>query len=208
MASPLSVLRRYQFAFFVVFGVVCMLVFVIGDPLNQWLSGRNRGGGGRPEDTVVVHWTGGELRENELGYSKSVRAVIAEFLGVLQAETQKKNGFPTVRRLELLAPSEEAIFYTHLFAQRAEAVGMSTSDEAALVYLEHLTADLIPRAGIGQIFEETVGKKISGQQLLGEIKTRAPGGELFEPDVPRRHDRPVTGASLGLSPATESTGQS
>jgi hypothetical protein len=168
MASPFQTLRKYQFAFFVFFGVVCMLVFVIGDPLDTWLRSRSSSGQ-RSGNEVVVTWNGGEMRESEIGYTQSVRNIIRQFFGRLMEEVQKKNGVPQVQPLQF-SPSEEDIVYTRLLAQRAEERGMKVSDKTALAYMEELTNRLIPLEGIGAIFEETVGDKITEQQLLGEIK--------------------------------------
>jgi hypothetical protein len=50
-------------------------------------------------------------------------------------------------------------------------MGLDVNDEFALQYLEKLSADLIPRVEIGKIFRDTIGNRISEQQMLSTIRT-------------------------------------
>ena len=69
MASPFRAFRKYQKTLLAVAGVVLMFVFVLGDPLSQYLrshSGGTGDAGQRPSD-IAVHWNGGKLTNTELG---------------------------------------------------------------------------------------------------------------------------------------------
>ncbi|MGE3778728.1 MAG: hypothetical protein AB7F89_16210, partial [Pirellulaceae bacterium] len=168
MASPLTTLRKYQFAFFVFFGVVLMIVFVIDDPLNRWLSSRS--GPSRATNRTVATWRGGSIRESDIASEREVRNVVRQFLGAVSEETSKRKGQPRVREL-MLSSNDEEIVYTHVLASRAEQMGMTANDETALQYLEKLSADLIPRVELGAIFQSSVGSRIPEQLALNVIKT-------------------------------------
>lgn len=167
MASPLSTLRKYQVAFFVFMGVGLMIVFVIGDPLDALIRGP--AGRSTTTDQTVVKWRSGSLTDAQIGYERQVRNVIREFLTALQDETSKRKGVPQVQPLSL-SPSEQEIVYTRILADKAEEMGLVVTDESVLQYLEKLSADLIPRGEIGNIFSTTIAKRISEQQALNVIK--------------------------------------
>ena len=83
MASPFRAFRKYQKTLLAVAGVVLMFVFVLGDPLSQYMNAairrRRRPEGQRPND-VAVNWNGGKLTNAELGQLVMQRLVVNNFL--------------------------------------------------------------------------------------------------------------------------------
>ena len=62
MASPFAVFRKYQALLLVVFGVLIIVVFTIGDSVSRMASD----GGGEQRDEVVVRWDGTKLKQSRL----------------------------------------------------------------------------------------------------------------------------------------------
>ena len=62
MASPFAVFRKYQAMLLVVFGVLIIVVFTIGDSVSRISSDS----GGSEQDEVVVKWDGTELKKSRL----------------------------------------------------------------------------------------------------------------------------------------------
>src|SRR3972149_7021467 len=91
MASPFRTFRKYQKSFLVVAGVVLMFVFVLGDPLSQYLRSHSAesGGGGRRPNDVAVKWAGGQLTNAELGQLVVQRWVVNNFPRTLEGMGQQ-----------------------------------------------------------------------------------------------------------------------
>ena len=92
MSRMMHLFRKYQYVLLIVFGVLLMFVFVIGDALTRLTGG---GGGGRqPAAEVVLIWKHGTVTGNEL-YSQRVRHNMAlEFLSEVVQETVRREGTP------------------------------------------------------------------------------------------------------------------
>jgi len=151
MASPFRIFRKYMKTLLVVFGVMIMFVFVIGDSLVAYLSG-SRGGGGdarRDAGAVAVSWDGGSLTNNELDNLVMRRRIVNAFLGgvefsglqaTLQAGAEPQE-LPVARLGGADTPQEgveRSVVQTKLFADAARDAGMRVSDEAIGIYLDEL----------------------------------------------------------------------
>ena len=85
MSRMMHLFRKYQYMLLIVFGVLLMFVFVIGDALNRMMG---TGMPGRsPAAEVVLTWKHGTVSGNDL-YSQRVRQNMAlEFLNEVVQET-------------------------------------------------------------------------------------------------------------------------
>jgi hypothetical protein len=166
MANPLSLFRKYQYALLVVFGVVLMIAFVIAPPILDYQRVRSQG----QLNAVVVNWKGGELRENDIRGMVLSRNMAGLFLDNLYQRTVAKRGEPRVPRL-IESASEESVLRSTLLAEQAEKAGMRASDEAVIDYLEQFTAELLSRAEIGQVFQQSLGGRMSEPQLFNILRT-------------------------------------
>ncbi len=178
MSNPLSMFRKHQYIFLVVFGVMLMVAFIVLPPLDDYL--RQQPGPGSGGDPVVVTWRGGKLKETELERLRLMHRVAVSYLFAVVSETQRREGTPRgVRRDQIgrvvdpgipSTMSDENLVHTHLLASKGEAMGMVVSDEAIAEFLEQLSDDTIRTHEMGAIFKESLGGQFSLQQLLNQLR--------------------------------------
>ena len=132
MASPFRAFRKHQKTLIAVAGVVLMFVFVLADPLSQYMRSNSpdgRGGGRRPHD-VAVKWTGGELTNAEMGQLVVQRLIVNNFLRQVQgtgqyAAEQAGGELQPLRVMPMIGPErpeqgvEQDVLRTRLFADAA-----------------------------------------------------------------------------------------
>jgi len=94
MASPFRAFRKYQKALIAVAGVVLMFVFVLADPLSQYMKSNSSGsgGGGQHPNDVAVKWDGGKLTNAELDHLVMRRRVVNNFLQQVEAVGREEAG--------------------------------------------------------------------------------------------------------------------
>ncbi len=143
--------RKHQKVMLVFFGVILMLVFVVGSAL-PWLGG---GRGGRrtqnaDANKTVVKWNGGSLNRFQFTRLKNLHFATQRFYEQLmrQAQTNKNWGGPRIQLLPAInfkPQSEEfdrELFFRYLLAQYLrEKMGMVISDDQVHEYL-FLLSDL------------------------------------------------------------------
>jgi hypothetical protein len=135
----------------VVFGVMIMFVFVIGDALVGYLGGSRRGGGdaARDANAIAVRWDGDSLTNADLHNLVMRRRILnafiqgVEFAGrqaAIEAGVEPRN----LRVEPILGPEtpqqhvEEHVVQTRLFAQAARDAGMRMGDDTIVQYLDQL----------------------------------------------------------------------
>ena len=91
MARMMHLFRKYQYILLVVFGVLLMIVFVVGDALQRWASGP--GPGGRSE-SVVLRWKNGHVTDNDLYNQRARHKIAMEYLQAIIEETRNREGSP------------------------------------------------------------------------------------------------------------------
>jgi hypothetical protein len=157
MASPFHIFRKYQKSLLAVAGVVLMFVFVLGDPLSQYIrrSGVGQGAGeGRHPDDVAVRWNGGQLTNAEVSQLVMRRLIVNGFLRQVEYEGRyaavQAGGEPRPLGVEMLSGAErpeqgveQDVVQMRIFADTARAAGMSVSDENIVHYLDELGRNLV-----------------------------------------------------------------
>ena len=124
MASPFAVFRKYQAAFLVVFGVLIIVIFTIGDSLSRLTDS----GGGENNDPVVVRWEGTELTESQLQGLQYAKQDILNALYSVQNAAIAKGAFPrfiqqaTMRQQMGLPVSRPGMLFTESDLDREEIV--------------------------------------------------------------------------------------
>lgn len=164
MASPFRHFRKHQKTFFAVAAVLAIGLFVFGS---------GTGGGRSPEDeqqrrrasATVATWNGGSLTEGELASLTYQRQVTDEFLQKLfvtgggQTQYDLSTNVPN-----LLLPNssrqaiELAVINSAVFADLAEAAGISVSDEMVNHYIEEFGLN-----------------RVSSQDVVGLLATTGDG---------------------------------
>ena len=168
MASPFRAFRKYQKSLLAVAGVVLMFVFVLGDPLSQYMR-RNAGGGASGKhnaEDVAVHWKGGSLTNAQLQNMVQRRMIVNGFLREIEGTGRKAafdaGGQPGPLTVEMLQGPERwqdgvegDVARVKVFADAARAAGMNVSDENIGEYLQQTWPRLCdgrsnPRDSVGR----------------------------------------------------------
>jgi hypothetical protein len=148
MASPFRIFRKYMKTLLVVFGVMIMLSFVVGDSLVTYLGG-SRGGvsraSGRGAGDVAVSWDGGSLTNQEVYNLVQRRRIVNSFIQGVEF-TGREAAFragvePRPLRVQPIYGAETPqqgvegdVVRMKLFANAARDAGMRVSDEANVSY--------------------------------------------------------------------------
>jgi hypothetical protein len=134
----------------VVFGVMIMFVFVIGDALVSYYRGPQGGGdGAHAASATAVSWDGGSLTNADVRNLIARRQITNEFLRQVEgigAQTALEAGIeprplPVQRLIGAETPQqgvEQDVVYTKLFADAARNAGMRVTDGAIVQYLNEL----------------------------------------------------------------------
>ncbi|MGD9634964.1 MAG: hypothetical protein AB7G28_04055 [Pirellulales bacterium] len=167
MASPFQAFRKYQKTLLAVAGVVLMFVFVLGQPLSQYLHSRSaeQGGAGRSPTATAVKWDGGKLTNAELGQLVVQRLVVNNFLRTVEAvgiqAAQESGAEPQPLRVaQMLGVErpqegvEQDVLRTYLMADAARKAGMAISDDYIVNYLMQLGRGFVSTDTIRQILNQ------------------------------------------------------
>ncbi|TWT67688.1 periplasmic folding chaperone [Posidoniimonas polymericola] len=158
--SSFDYFRKHSKVAVVALGMLCILAFVVADPLMQWLNASQGGGGGGQRDLgeVAVSWDGGELTEGELSSLVAKRNILAAFLRQVEqvgayeavAAGAPANLPPRVQPLRLATEYEQGVesdvLRTQVLADAARDAGMMISDDTIVEYLLALGRDRVSRA--------------------------------------------------------------
>jgi len=198
MSNPLSMFRKYQYIFLVVFGVLLMVAFVVAPPLDQYLQSRSVGQ--VATDETIVTWNGGSLTERDLGRLRQRHTLALTYLNNLVRETEQRNGTPRgVQRDQLgrivapgIAPasSDRDLVENYLLAKKGEQMGLVVSEEAVREFLENLSDEQFLPHELRQIFEEQFGERFDPALLFEQLRI-----ELLAQRV-----RAMAGAGLLVAP--------
>jgi hypothetical protein len=184
MASPFRVFRKNVKPLLVIFGVMLIFVFLIGDYVG-YLSGAGsgRGDGGREAGATAVSWDGGSLSNAEVDSLVVRRRVTNEFLqnveGLGQQAALAAGIEPRPLRVQrLLGPElpqqgvEQDVVRTKLFADAARDAGMHMTDGAVVQYLVELGRGNVTRDEMRAILErmQSGGWRVSIQFVIDALR--------------------------------------
>jgi hypothetical protein len=178
MASPFRAFRKHQKALIAVAGVVLMFVFVLADPLSQYVRRGMSGGsapGKRNPDDIVVRWKDGKLTNAEMSRLIEMRLVVHQLIREIEGQgrgiAMEKGQDPRLR-VEMPWQAErpqdhveEEIVLEQICAAAARSAGMQVSDQ----YLVHFLQEF----GYGNVSVEDIRAKITQLQGRGRISMDA-----------------------------------
>jgi hypothetical protein len=178
MASPFRAFRKHQKTLIAVAGVVLMFVFVLADPLSQYvrrgMSGSSAPGKHNPDD-VVVTWKGGKLTNAEMSRLIEMRLVVHQLIREIEAQGRTialEKGQDPRLRVEMPWQAErpqehveEEIVLEQISAAAARSAGMQVSDQ----YLVHFLQEF----GYGNVSVDDIRAKIMQLQGRGRISMDA-----------------------------------
>ena len=179
MSRMMHMFRKYQYMLLIVFGVLLMFVFVIGDALTGLMSGP--GGGGGQSDEVVLTWKHGSVSGNDL-YSQRVRHNMAvDFLSEVVQETVRREGTPKgpgVYRDQFgrynpgitVAENDETIVQKMLLAAKAESLGVKVDNDTVKAFLNQLSDGELTENDLGVVYNKTIAGRITQQQLMDQLQ--------------------------------------
>jgi hypothetical protein len=143
----------------VIFGVMLIFVFVIGDALISYYGGSPRGGGGdsrQDANDIAVSWDGGSLTNADLDRLVMRRQIVNSFIrGIAMtgfqmamdagAEPRELDVFPLIGPATREEQVEQSVVQTSIFAQAARDAGMTVTDDAIGAYLDELGGGRVTR---------------------------------------------------------------
>ena len=179
MSRMMHLFRKYQYMLLIVFGVLLMFVFVIGDAINDLTT---MGGGGTEQaPDVVLTWKHGTVNGNDL-YSQRVRHNMAlEFLSEVVEETVRREGTPKgpgVFRDQFgrynpgitVAENDEALVQKMLLAAKAESLGVKVDNVAVKDFLGELSDGELNDNDLGVIYNRTISGRMTQQHLMDQLQ--------------------------------------
>lgn len=229
MSSPMNWFRHHQKYILAILGVVCIVGFIIWEPLVRMMG--NQPGDQNP---VVVRTNSGDVRERELQSMREGRARVNQFLEMVAmttAEALAQSGRMNPQQISMFIlrnferdglygpdyTAEQVIVRNMLLANKARDLGMQISNEAVFNYLNaatlgNVTPDvlrqIIDRMGVPQkyIFDELRAAMLSGkvqQMVFGGLQGATPAAQW---DYFQRLNRKVN-AEVVAVPVASFTGK-
>ena len=196
-------------------GVVLMFVFVLGDPLSQYLRSHSAGpgGAGRSPNAAAVKWNGGQLTNAELNQLVVQRLVVNNFLRTVEGDgiqaAQQSGAEPQPLRVGADARArndrkqgvERDVLRTYLMAEAARKAGMAISDEYIVSYLQQLGRGFVSVDMIRQILisREVGGRQASIDYVLDARASRNAGPQLLGQLFLRARNRTARGPLARLA---------
>jgi hypothetical protein len=172
MASPFRIFRKHMKALLVVFGVALIFIFVIGDPLSQYVRDLSAGSAQVPAQdpkAMAVRWDGGQLTNAEMDDLIVRRRVLNSFLRQVYGEGEAVEIYLTrqsgiqprpLRVRPLIGPEtsqqfvERSVSRVRIFAEQAAKIGMTVDDEQIRQYLDALGRDHVSRARMRELLSQ------------------------------------------------------
>jgi len=165
MSSPFAVLRRNQKVLLAVFGVIIMIVFVVGSAFDDLFQG----GGDDTAAATVVRWKYGNLSQMDLAVMRHRNNVMAHFLDEVMKRARERKGTPKVAALRR-AESELELVRRMVLARKAKDSGIVISDEAVLYYLRQLSDEKLSDRDYSEIITSIPNRRIGEQQIFEELR--------------------------------------
>ncbi|MBM4003704.1 MAG: hypothetical protein FJ295_10515 [Planctomycetes bacterium] len=165
MASPFAVFRRNQRVMLAIFGVICMIVFVVGYNLDRLLSGTGRDRG----NNTVVTWSDGAYDEFDLAYFWNRHNLTNQFLAMLARKTMDDKGTPHSEDLVEFRRDDQLLDVI-LLAHKAEQMGIVVNDQTVNDYLREFCDGKLT----GQEREQTI------KELMGDRRSSLTDKDVFE----------------------------
>lgn len=183
MSSPFSVFRKYQSQLMVIFGVILMVVFVVGSVIMQALDERRRPQTGANE--VVLTWAGGKMRRSELQTMQRRRLQTYRFMAEVIKQTVKDHhGTP---RGEGVTPQRESEFQfvpaipadgspqsvvtTMLLAKKAAQMGIVIDDVEIHSLLDDLCDHSLGDKELQTVLHDVSNRELTPRLLIEQLKT-------------------------------------
>jgi hypothetical protein len=185
MASPFRAFRKYQKSLIAVAGVLLMFVFVLADPLSQYIrrTGGGSAGGRRNAEDVAVHWKGGSITNAQLSSMVQRRMIVNEFVRTIEVVGRKaafdSGGQPGPLTVEFLQGPERwqdgverDVARVKLTVDTARAAGMNVSDENISDYLQRLGRGFVTVDQIRDILAKVQvnGRRASTDYVLDALR--------------------------------------
>lgn len=175
MASPFTIIRKYDKVLLAVFGVLLMLSFLIADPLSMMTS-RGGGSSGAPS-TAPVTFKGGSLSEGQLQRMHLADMLADAFLRRVMEEANKNKAEPRMFPHLGGAFSEAQLVENYLLAKKAHELGLSMSNDDIDNLIANMAGDGVDKDEIRkirkQVLDDEAGSVVilSEQDLYSQLRT-------------------------------------
>jgi len=177
----MNYLRKNAKVITVFMGIVCMITFVVGTALLDLANSARRGV--ENINPVVVTWSKGNLRTDELNSLRFRHQIAYAFLYRVIAATLDRGGKPMINGRQVSAQqqifdvgipdssSDESIVQTMVLAEEARRMGVVVDRDAVKDYLRQLSSPELREGDWLAIAQELVAEKhITVNQLLEHLE--------------------------------------
>ena len=162
-SSPLSIFRRYQFAFLVGFSSLLMFSLLVGPQIQQYLQSRATQG----SNPVVLKYSGGSVRLLEVTRLRKRHVSTHQVLDGMVREAQQRKGVPKSFALPRVGNDLDLLRLV-VIASRAKQLGMRVSDAAINDYLRSLHDETLGNDDIARLLQRN---DLPQQEFFEQLRT-------------------------------------
>lgn len=178
MPKMMHLFRKYQYILLVVFGVLLMFVFIVGDALPRFGPGGGGGGGGQIDEAVVLTWKNGRITDRELRHQFQRHRVTMEFLQRVAEETTKRGETPRTDGI-LPAQTDRDVVRNILLAEKATSLGLKVDNAAVKSFLYQFSDKALHDNDFAVLIKKVVGSRISEKQLMEQLQQELLAQHMF-----------------------------
>ena len=178
MSRMMHMFRKYQYLLLVFFGVLLIIVFVVGDAIQSYMNNMGSGRGGAQADPVVVTWRQGTITSSDLYTMRVKHTILMEFLSEVMEETRRREGSPKGFGI-VPARDDQDLVRKILLAAKAESMGLVVDNEAAQAFLRQLSDNLLDGPDFNAAYDKAVRGRITQQHLMDQLKRELLADQLM-----------------------------
>ncbi|MFT5527139.1 MAG: hypothetical protein ACI9HK_005121, partial [Pirellulaceae bacterium] len=168
----LSFFRKYQGVMLIVFGILLMIVFTVGDVVSRMDNNRR----GVSDASLVASWRGGKANESQLKAWGKRHATMVRFLTEVEEKTRLADGNPQVPGVGYNGiernVNERELVRQQILAAKAGEMGIVITKEAIGDYLVKLSDNTMTRANLVEMADKLAGEaNISQTAVFDQLRT-------------------------------------
>lgn len=168
MASPFEIFRKNQRMWMAAAVLVAIIAFVIA-PLFDYFGGARGGGGRQGPNPVVASWSGGAVRQQQLGMDQYDLQLANQFLRELAVAVQEKGGIPRVPGFQPEIGSlgitslmnDEDVITRRIIQTEAERLGIQFNDNSVKQFLKSFVDGKLDGDSIQKLLTKSTERRMT-----------------------------------------------
>lgn len=168
MASPFEIFRKNQRMWMAAAVLVAIIAFVIA-PLFDYFGGARGGGGRQGPNPVVASWSGGAVRQQQLGMDQYDLQLANQFLRELAVAVQEKGGIPRVPGFQPEIGSlgitslmnDEDVITRRIIQTEAERLGIQFDDNSVKQFLKSFVDGKLDGDAIQKLLTKSTERRMT-----------------------------------------------